>query len=198
IAFSSRKEPFLVTVFAIGGGGWVTIGLGLDGFEAFDIGLEFGASVALDLGVASGEVHIFIGIYFSMQPKEIDVGGGKTKTVTETKLEAYLRFGGSLEVLGIVTLSVELYIGFTYVFPNKTPAGNKLIGRATLVMEVSVLGFSETVSVEVKREIDGPASADSLRSGRAAASLVSGDRSFGQQISASDWSTYCNAFASGA
>ena len=24
-------KPFLVTVFAIGGGGWVTIGLGLDG-----------------------------------------------------------------------------------------------------------------------------------------------------------------------
>ena len=55
---------------------------------------EFGATAALDIGVASGEVHIMAGIYFAMQRKE-------PANVMAATLSGYLRMGGSLSVLGI-------------------------------------------------------------------------------------------------
>lgn len=200
MSFSSRKDPFLVTVFGIGGGGWVTLGMGIDGFESFEIGLEFGASVALDLGVASGEVHVFIGIYFKLSPVDVpnEDHPEQTDNVMQAAIEAYLRIGGSVEVLGLVTLSIELYIGFTYVLPNGHDSGNTLIGRATLVMEVSVLMFSESVSVEVERKIKGPKLLGDLAGLRAGAVATDPDRTFGQQVSSADWTDYCAAFATGA
>ena len=71
---------------------------------------EFGATAALDIGVASGEVHIMAGIYFKMEKQT----GRRQGEQMVASLTGYLRCGGSLCVLGIVRISVEFYLSFTY------------------------------------------------------------------------------------
>jgi hypothetical protein len=140
---SQRPHPFLLTVSLFGGGGFFHLQLDTAGMKELEAALEFGAAAALDIGVASGEVHIMAGIYFSMQRKE-----GTTDLVAV--LTGYLRMGGSLSVLGLIKISVEFNLSFTY-------DGNrdKAYGRATLVVEVEVAFFSKSVELTVERAFGG-------------------------------------------
>ena len=140
--FCEREQPFLLTVFAIGGGGFFAIEVGLDGVERIEAALEFGASIALNIGVASGNVYIMGGVYFEMEKV-----GQPEETLA---LTSYIRMGGALRVLGIATLSVEFYLGMTFEDPP-----NELWGQATLTVKVEVLLFSATVKLSVERRIAG-------------------------------------------
>ena len=62
----------------------------------------------------------------------------------------YLRCGGSLSVLGIVRVSVEFYLCFTYFFEPK-----KAKGRATLTVEVAIACFSKSVELTVEKSFGG-------------------------------------------
>ncbi|MEI7556739.1 hypothetical protein [Candidatus Chlorohelix sp.] len=137
--FASREKPFLLTVSLFGGGGFVHLELDTEGMQQLEVALEFGASVGLDIGVASGSVHVMAGIYIKIQ-KQSD---GKTSAF----LEGYLRMGGELSVLGIVSVSIELYLGFRYDINT-----GKCLGRAILKIEVSILFFSVSVEVTVERK----------------------------------------------
>src|SRR5205814_284535 len=90
------------------------------GLKQVEAAFEFGATAAIDLGVASGEVHIMAGIYFSLQRKE-------NSTDLACVLSGYLRMGGSLSVLGLIKVSVEFNLSFTY-----DGVRDKAYGRATL------------------------------------------------------------------
>jgi hypothetical protein len=111
--------------------------------KALEVSLEFGATAALDIGVASGEVHMMAGIYFSLQRKE---GSSDLSAI----LTGYLRLGGSLNVLGIISISVEFNLSFTY-----DGARDKAYGRATLTVSVHVLFFSASVELTVERAFGG-------------------------------------------
>ena len=67
-----------------------------------------------------------------------------------TELTGYLRCGGSLEVLAVITVSVEFKMSLKYV-----SAGNKVWGRATLTVEVDILFFSTSVDLTVERQFAG-------------------------------------------
>jgi len=103
---SERPHPFLLTVSIFGGGGFFALQLDTAGIKELQAALEFGAAAALDIGVASGEVHMMAGIYISLQRKE-------TGTDLMTVLSGYLRMGGSLCVLGLIKVSVEFNLSFT-------------------------------------------------------------------------------------
>ncbi|MFA5629383.1 MAG: hypothetical protein WC958_03940 [Dehalococcoidales bacterium] len=191
--FCEREKPFLLTVFAIGGGGFFAIEVGLDGVERLEAALEFGASMALNIGVASGEVHVVGGIYFEMEKV-----GEPEETVS---LTAYVRMGGSMRVLGLVTLSVEFYLGLTF---QKPP--NELWGQAKLTVKVEVLFFSASVQLSVERRIAGgdgggsnpPVSAihSGARAGKRV-NLAAGSTSGGFEdlINQDEWTEYTEAFA---
>lgn len=140
---SERPHPFLLAVGIFGGGGFFHLQLDTAGMKALEVSLEFGAVAALDIGVASGEVHIMAGIYFSLQRKE-----GSTKLAAI--LTGYLRLGGSLNVLGIISISVEFNLSFTY-----DGTRDKAYGRATLTVSVHVLFFSASVELTVERAFGG-------------------------------------------
>jgi hypothetical protein len=140
---SERPHPFLLAVAIFGGGGFFHLQLDTAGMKALEVALEFGATAALDIGVASGEVHIMAGIYFSLQRKE-----GTTDLAAI--LSGYLRMGGSLNVLGLVKISVEFNLSFTY-----DSARDKAYGRATLTVAVEVLFFSASVELTVERAFGG-------------------------------------------
>ena len=65
-------------------------------------------------------------------------------------LSGYLRVGGSMSVLGLITVSVEFNLSFTY-----DAATDKAYGRATLTVEVEVAFFSASVELTVERGFGG-------------------------------------------
>jgi hypothetical protein len=140
---SERPHPFLLAVAIFGGGGFFHLQLDTAGMKELEVALEFGATAALDIGVASGEVHVMAGIYFSLQRKE-------NTTQLAAVLSGYLRMGGSLQVLGLVKVSVEFNLSFTY-----DSGRDKAYGRATLTVHVEVLFFSTSVELTVERAFGG-------------------------------------------
>lgn len=177
--FATREHPFQVTVSALGGGGFLAVGLGTRGVQQIEGSLEFGAAVALDLGVASGSVSIMAGIYFKYAQKLDAAGRPKEPAGSTVVISGFVRANGTLDVLGLIHVSIEFYLGLTFT-PKDAPAipRAKVEGTATLSVRVEVLLFSESVEVTMHKEFGaGP------------------DPTFGQQITASDWAAYCAAFA---
>jgi hypothetical protein len=166
---SERQQPFLLTVSIFGGGGFFRLQIDTAGMKMLEASFEFGAAAAIDIGVASGEVHIMAGIYFSLQRKEDD-----PSELTAT-LSGYLRMGGSLSVLGLIKLSLEFNLSFTY-----DSGTEKAYGRATLTVHVEVLFFSASVELTVEKAFGGEG----------------GDPKFGELYDTPErWSQYALAFA---
>jgi len=166
VDFCTRENPFLLSICLFTGGGFFGIGLGADGIELIEVSLEFGASISMDLGVASGGVSIMAGIYFQLAAATAPATGD---VVT---LTGFLQASGNLEVLGIISISIVFYLGFTYMDPGKC------YGTATVTVTVKVLFFSASVSMTVTKTFGG-----------------GGDPTFAEAISQANWDTYCAAFA---
>ena len=161
-AFCTRDDPFLLTVSMFGGGGFFGIALSPTGIEILEVSLEFGGSLSFDIGVASGGVYVMAGIYFKMAGDEVELTG-------------YLELGGAVSVLGLITLSIEFYLGLTY-----QSAGNKVWGQATLTVHIELLFFSIPVEMTVERQFAGDES----------------DPTFQQLVpTQADWDAYADAFA---
>ena len=168
--FSSREHPFNLTVMFFGGGGFFHLQVDTLGVKMLEAALEFGASASVDLGVASGGVHMAAGIYFKMERKTIE--GNEVDAAT---LTGYFRMGGELSVLGLISLSLEFYLGFSYEFSK-----NAAYGRATLTVKVEVLFFSTSVEITVEKRFGGSG----------------GDPSFLDGFTTQEvWDEYAGAFA---
>jgi hypothetical protein len=165
---SERPHPFLLAVGIFGGGGFFRLQLDTAGLKLVEAALEFGAAASVDLGVASGGVQIMAGIYFKLERKE------PANDLLPT-LSGYLRMGGYLSVLGLIKVSLEFNLSFTY-----DGTKDKAYGRATLTVKVEVAFFSKSVEVTVERAFGGS----------------SGDPKFGELFTGPDvWSEYALAFA---
>ncbi|MHA3703097.1 hypothetical protein ACXR2U_13040 [Jatrophihabitans sp. YIM 134969] len=134
--FATRDNPFTATVLAFGGGGYVDLLVDTSGMRRFEGSLDFGAQLAVDFIVAAGEVHAFGGVRFLVEV---------TATTTDITASAFLRFGGSLQVLGVVTVSVELSLELSYA---RNGDHSTLSGRATLVIDVDVTIWSDSVELD--------------------------------------------------
>lgn len=166
--FCTRERPFRLTVMMIGGGGFVGIRLTPKGLALLEMSLEAGASLALDFGVASGSVSAMVGIYMRLEDEKGSLTG-------------YFRIRGEVDVLGLISASITLELSLTYEFDT-----GKMIGRASIEVEVEVLFFSASVSISCERRFAGS----------------KGDPSLGQMLGIGPgqtdndyWSQYCAAFA---
>jgi hypothetical protein len=65
-------------------------------------------------------------------------------------LAGFLRMGGNVNVLGLISMSIELDMRLDYAFES-----NSVIGEATITVEVSVLFFSEAVSISCQKQFAG-------------------------------------------
>lgn len=167
--FSERQHPFSLTVSLLGGGGFFAIGISSRGVQEIEAAIEFGAEIAIDLGVASGGVEIKAGVYFHWLEKVPNKGS--------VELTGYVRLHGELSVLGLISASLtfNLQLGFL-----KAGGTTKVWGEATLTIEVEVLFISFDVSVTCKKEFDGP----------------DADPKFIEQVpDEPTWDEYCGAFA---
>jgi hypothetical protein len=128
----------VVTVSLLGGGGFFGVTVSPKGVVALEAAIEFGARLSINLGVASGSVEIMAGIYFGW----FDGQGAK--------LSGYLRIRGEVDVLGLISASLELRMSLDYY-----PAQGKVIGHAELEIEVSICFFSTKVTVACERKFAG-------------------------------------------
>jgi len=165
--FCTRERPFTLAVLFIGGGGWFIIRLSPNGLEVLELGLEAGATLSVDFGVASGSVSAMLGIYMRLEGDDGSLAG-------------YFRLRGEVDVLGLISASIELYLELLYDF-----ASGKMIGSASLTVKVEVLFFSASVTIRAERRFAGS----------------NGDPNFvdvmGLEADGSSpaWSEYCLAFA---
>jgi hypothetical protein len=167
--FCRKDAPFRLTVMAIGGGGWVAVRLSPKGLVVLEMGLEAGASLSIDLGVASGSVSVMIGVYLRLEGDE-------------GQLTGYFRIRGEVDVLGLASASITLELSLHYEFDT-----GKLVGRASLRLEVEVLFFSASVEVTVERRLAGSKGDPKL------IETMPPDRG-GQDM----WNSYFDSFALGA
>ncbi len=163
-AFCERQQPFILTVSLFGGGGFFGIDIGLNGVEMIEAALEFGASATINLGVASGSATMMAGFYFQMAGDAFELTG-------------YFRAAGSLSVLGIITVSLEFYLGLTYANKLAAQHPGTLWGQAKLTVKIEILFFSTSVSISMEREFAGS------------------DPTFHEMVDADQWALYCDAFA---
>jgi hypothetical protein len=129
LSFASRDNPFNVSVLAFGGGGYVDLTIGPKGLLRLEASIDFGASIEVDFVVARGEVHALGGVRFRQSGAGIEIDG-------------FISIGGSVEVIGLVSVSVELLVTLTYRPPNR------LVGRATIVVEIDLTLFSDSVEID--------------------------------------------------
>ncbi len=169
--FCERESPFHLTVSMFGGGGFFAITIDPHDVQILEAAFEFGAELSLDFGVASGGVSVMAGIYYRMEAGNASLTG-------------YFRLYGEVNVLGIISASIELYLELRYEFST-----GKCVGKATLTIEVSVFMFSISVSITCERKFAGS----------------NGDPSFKELMEPyidpvssqpiEPWSEYCAAFA---
>ena len=65
-------------------------------------------------------------------------------------LAGYFRLGGNVDVLGLITASLELYLELKYEFQS-----GKCTGKAQLTIEISLFIFSGSVTVTCERKFAG-------------------------------------------
>jgi hypothetical protein len=138
---SERANPFQLRVAFFAGGGFFHLQMDTKGMRQLEASLEFGAAFGLSIAVATGEVHAMAGIYFAITQKN----DGKECTLT-----GFMRLGGRLSVIGIIRLSVEFNLSFTYDEDT-----DKAYGRATVTVMVEVLFISVSVALTVERAFGG-------------------------------------------
>ena len=172
--FSTRENPFRLQVALFAGGGFFGITITPDRVRVLEASFEFGAAISVNLGVASGGVSIMAGVYFRL---ETDATG------TKAQLTGYFRLRGEVDVLGLISASIELYLELTY----ETSSG-KAVGRATLTIEIEILFLSFSVQISCEKKFAGS----------------NGDPTFEQVMglppaappgTPRPWDAYCLAFA---
>jgi hypothetical protein len=168
--FATFDNPFRLTVSALGGGGHFAVRISTRGLELLAGSLDFGAQVKIDLGVAKASVSITGGVLLEIAGPLVHLAG-------------FLRIRGELDVLGLISVCVELTLTVEYV--ETQPDRGKLRGSAELAIKVKVLFFSKTVKVKFSKEFTGS----------------NGDPSFAELMAPAGlpgprpWDVYCTAFA---
>jgi methyl-accepting chemotaxis protein len=142
-SLSERHRPFLLSVGILGGGGFFGITLSSRGVECIEGSLEFGAVLTLDIGVASGRVSVTAGIYFSLAGEDASLYG-------------FVRASGALDILGLITLTVEFYLGVGY---ERRGGKTYAVGEAIVHVEIEFAFFSIGVDLHYRKEFEGSSSA---------------------------------------
>jgi hypothetical protein len=187
-AFCSRDNPFQLNIMIFTGGGFVGLGIGPDGVEMLEFSFDFGLGFSIDIGIASGEISLTGGVYYEC---EKNTDGGQSIDLT-----AWVKASGGISALGLISVSVELYLALEY---QDDGVSSQLAGDATLTISVHIIFFGFDVSVSVHEEFAGSSDTAPARQGAQRAltplAVVQPPNSFGATMTAADWAEYCTSFA---
>ena len=136
-SFARADAPCELSVGIYGGTAYVLVLLDSDtgGVRRFEAAFEFGILREVSFGPAHGRVFLLGGVFFSV----VQETSGR-----HVILRAYIRAGGSVDVLGLITAYIDLYIGLRY---ESTGAESFLVGEASLTIgfKIGFIGYSATL-----------------------------------------------------
>jgi hypothetical protein len=191
--FASPNDPFTLSAGIFGGGGYFQIVLMTHDIQSITLSFDFGAMMALDLYVASGQASIVAGFSFT----EVD---SPTPPKHQYTLIGFVKLGGSLTILGIFSLSIEFDLQLEYQSATGT-----LTGTATMEISVGIFCLHVSFSASVTATFAGGNGAGGVSTrARLRGQLTPGGQSvatFADQMpldsngtTCTDWQTYAAAF----
>lgn len=122
LSVGTKPHPFLVGVWILGGGGYLELTF-RGGTLELAASVEIGGLWSLDWVVVAGEVHALAGI-------EIRLVDG------HAQLSGYLRIGGSVQVLKLISVSLEVTAEITAGSGPGEPF--RVVASASIVLEVDL------------------------------------------------------------
>ncbi|GAA4610324.1 hypothetical protein GCM10023195_42290 [Actinoallomurus liliacearum] len=190
-AFGAPDDKFKVSVYGLGGGGHFEIEVSTRRIEKLEASVEVLGNVALDLLVAAGRVLIEIGIFFRLEIKNVK---DSADTYSEVHLGGYVRVTGRLSVLGLISITAELYADIEY-----TDVGGvgSVTFHAHVTVSIDITFWHVSVGLEFTKTLAGADRANVPAAGAGARVLDSTGRppTFGDLVSRDDWKLYCASFA---
>jgi hypothetical protein len=172
-AFCEKDNPALVSVSLFAGGFFFKLTLDPSGVKVLEAAIEFGANVSMNFGVASGGVSAMAGIYFLMEGDEALLAG-------------YFRVRGHVRALGIVGVSIELYLELAY-----ESSSGKAVGRASLTISIELFLFEATITISCEKKFAGSGADPTFAETFSPYELTPGDPS----TLVDPWEEYCVAYA---
>jgi hypothetical protein len=130
-----KEAPFSITVFILGGGGFIDCqltyapseGLSID----FIMSLDASASIAIAAGFMTGYVAIMIGFQGEYH---------KTPTTgSNVYITIFVRVIGMIDLMGIVT--VLLYLSLEATYKSLPGGGSQLVGTGQVKLEIRICRF---------------------------------------------------------
>lgn len=170
----TRRNPVVIVLGFMGGSAYFGLTLTADGLQSLEAAIEAGAMAQLDLaGLARGSGYVFVGLFYRLE---------KVGTHNRTKLCGYVRAGGELTIIGMISVSLELYCGICWQTPNR------VTGTASLTVEIHLFLFEVSVNISVTYTFCGDESSSDQTA------LISSSAPAAKYETEYDWSLYQSAF----
>ncbi|MEW8056358.1 MAG: hypothetical protein AB2796_13620 [Candidatus Thiodiazotropha sp.] len=121
---ATREEPFTISIFPYGGQSHALIESTVRGVRLFEISMAWGGVAGVTFAIASGQVSLTAGMFFSI---------ARSARGRVTTFAAFVKMAGSLDVAGIITFSGLIQVTLGY-----TTGGDGSEVRGTAIVRVSV------------------------------------------------------------
>ncbi len=151
--FANANDPFTISAGIFGGGGYFQIVLFTHDIKSITLSFDFGAMMAIDLYVASGQASIVAGFSFT----ELTSPTAPKKQIT---LIGFVKLGGSLTILGIFSVSLEFDLQLEYQSATGT-----LTGTASMEISVGIFCLHVSFSASATATFAGGGGASSTSQG---------------------------------
>lgn len=138
-ALSSREKPASLTAGIYGGACFFSIEVNPKKVTRLEASFEFGAIAYMSVGVASGIVFATGGVYF--------------KTADDVaQLSGFFHAGGAFDIAGLLTLSLEFYLGFTY---HREGSQSQAVGECELTVDIDMGLFDISYTLHQRKVLSG-------------------------------------------
>ena len=193
VAFSinAPDDKFLITIGIFGGRGHFLIETTTKGLRRVEASLEFGGYFGINLGIASGHVFLFAGIYYQYE---------ETGNMT---VAAYLICGGGVTVFGFISVYVNFVMTLLY-----QSAGNYFEGSAAVKYSIKIGFFKKSFTLSYRKRFSGNQSQTFSRTvasksfgyeegepNISSLESASASKPFSEIYSKTQWSDYCETFS---
>lgn len=145
LSFARPEAPCTLTIGIYGGRAYVTLILDTahGGIRDMAAAFEFGVIRDLSFGPANGVVYVLAGIFYGV------------RTLADARVvefRAYVRAGGNVDVLGLITAYIDLYIG---LLAMDNGSESYLLGEATLTIGFKIWIFEYSATLRRQERIAG-------------------------------------------
>ncbi len=140
----SKRDPFTITVFVLGGGGWLEsranyVPARQATTAVVSIGIGASAMIGINLVVVRGSIRLFFGVN-----AEFSLSGGARRL----GITIILLAEGTVTVLGLISVGLTLML-------EVTVADGVVTGRGTMSFTIKLFFFKKTIRASVEMRLAG-------------------------------------------